>query len=91
MAASSIAASLSGLKWDLRSGQSISYLVNKFTDLTGIEQVSFVASKCPIWQMVSVASLFEHLSIVYNVSQSYKMLYLTESKNVINWSLIWQH
>lgn len=38
VAASSIAASLSGLKWDLRSGQSISYLVNRFTDLTGIEQ-----------------------------------------------------
>lgn len=38
VAASSIAASLSGLKWDLRSGQSIGYLVNKFTDLTGIEQ-----------------------------------------------------
>lgn len=38
VAASSIAASLSGLKWDLRSGKSISYLVNRFTDLTGIEQ-----------------------------------------------------
>lgn len=38
VAASSIAASLSGLRWDMRSGQSISYLVNRFTDLTGIEQ-----------------------------------------------------
>ncbi|XP_065075416.1 G1/S-specific cyclin-D2 [Ochlerotatus camptorhynchus] len=38
VAASSIAAALSGLKWDLRSGKSISYLVNRFTDLTGIEQ-----------------------------------------------------
>ncbi|XP_058821164.1 G1/S-specific cyclin-D2 [Topomyia yanbarensis] len=38
VAASSIAASLSGLKWDLRSGQSLSYLVDRFTDLTGVEQ-----------------------------------------------------
>lgn len=38
VAASSIAASLSGLRWDLRSGKSISYLVNRFTDLTGVEQ-----------------------------------------------------
>lgn len=38
VAASSIAASLSGLKWDLRSGQSIHHLINRFTDLTGVEQ-----------------------------------------------------
>ncbi|XP_055522932.1 LOW QUALITY PROTEIN: G1/S-specific cyclin-D2 [Wyeomyia smithii] len=38
VAASSIATSLSGLKWDLRSGKSITYLVNRFTDLTGVEQ-----------------------------------------------------
>ncbi|XP_055615131.1 G1/S-specific cyclin-D2 [Toxorhynchites rutilus septentrionalis] len=38
VAASSIAASLSGLKWDLRSGKSIRYLVDRFTDLTGVEQ-----------------------------------------------------
>ncbi|XP_058444087.1 G1/S-specific cyclin-D2 [Malaya genurostris] len=38
MAASSIAASLSGLRWDLRSGRSIKYLVDRFTDLTGVEQ-----------------------------------------------------
>lgn len=38
VAASSIAASLSGLKWDLRSGQSIRHLINRFTDLTGVEQ-----------------------------------------------------
>ncbi|XP_053682625.1 G1/S-specific cyclin-D2 [Sabethes cyaneus] len=38
VAASSIATSLSGLKWDLHSGKSISYLVNRFTDLTGVEQ-----------------------------------------------------
>lgn len=38
VAASSIAASLSGLKWDLRSGQSIPHLINRFTDLTGVEQ-----------------------------------------------------
>ncbi|XP_055587920.1 G1/S-specific cyclin-D2 [Uranotaenia lowii] len=38
VAASSIAASLGGLKWHLRSGQSFSELVNRFTDLTGVEQ-----------------------------------------------------
>lgn len=38
VAASSIAASLSGLKWDLRSDKSINYLMDRFTDLTGIEQ-----------------------------------------------------
>lgn len=38
VAASSIAASLSGLKWHLRSGQSIHHLINRFTDLTGVVQ-----------------------------------------------------
>lgn len=40
IAASSIAAALSGLNWHLRTGQNLRYLLNLLTDLTSVEQVS---------------------------------------------------
>lgn len=39
LGASSIAAALSGMKWDLRTGWPISKLLDNLTDLTGVEQV----------------------------------------------------
>lgn len=39
IAASSIAAALSGLNWHLRTGQNLRYLLNLLTDLTSVEQV----------------------------------------------------
>lgn len=42
IAASSIAAALSGLNWHLRTGQNLRYLLNLLTDLTSVEQVSCV-------------------------------------------------
>lgn len=67
VAASSIAASLSGLKWDKRSDMSISYLVNRFTDLTGVEQeficecmdkmeVLFQETRCRLPQAIHITS-----------------------------------
>ncbi|KAM7349062.1 cyclin D [Cochliomyia hominivorax] len=38
IAASSIAAALSGLNWHLRTGQNLRYLLNLLTDLTSVEQ-----------------------------------------------------
>ncbi|XP_055910733.1 G1/S-specific cyclin-D2 isoform X2 [Eupeodes corollae] len=38
IAASSIAAALSGLNWHLRTGKNLRYLLNQLTDLTSVEQ-----------------------------------------------------
>lgn len=40
IAASSIAAALSGLNWHLRTGTDLNSLLNRLTDLIGVEQVS---------------------------------------------------
>jgi len=39
IAASSIAASVTGLKWDLSNDQNFNFLLNLLTDLTSVEQV----------------------------------------------------
>lgn len=39
IAASSIAAAMSGLKWDLCTGHNIQFLLNLLTDLTSVGQV----------------------------------------------------
>lgn len=42
IAASSIAAALSGLHWHLRTGRDLRYLLDTLTDLTGVEQVRLI-------------------------------------------------
>lgn len=52
IAASSIAASLTGLKWHLRSGTTIKQLLNSFTDLTGVNQVFSIFIKYFIFDII---------------------------------------
>lgn len=42
IAASSIAAAMSGLKWDLCTGHNIQFLLNLLTDLTSVGQVCII-------------------------------------------------
>lgn len=46
VAASSIAASLVGLKWDIRTNTKVRHLLDLLTDLTGIEQVKYFLFHC---------------------------------------------
>lgn len=52
IAASSIAAALSGLHWHLRTGRDLRYLLDTLTDLTGVEQVRLLYilfGKASVW------------------------------------------
>ncbi|XP_055376362.1 G1/S-specific cyclin-D2 [Condylostylus longicornis] len=65
IACSSIAAALHGLNWDLRTGIDFQFLLNRLTDLTGVEQ-DFVRS-C----MAKMEKIFEEHS--RNIQQSLEL------------------
>ncbi|XP_033238664.1 uncharacterized protein [Drosophila pseudoobscura] len=56
IAASSIAASMSGLKWHLRTGHNLPFLLGLLTDLTSIKQVQLQES------MLHMETIFEEHS-----------------------------